>query len=502
MKLVILALLLLPSCALGAFRRGPGYTALKPPSQGAPASDVHNPDIAPPSSPSNSSTVSRNWSKLLDPAAWTSGLADVYKGVLGAKFWGEPRLRKSASATSTDAAVPLEPSASRNSTLHDGISSSLLGFHELGTNAYKQMLSMISSLRHSDAPMLRARQAKGSSSQNTESLQPKSSEVVAGTLASAGGHRMTLHKGLVQQGFEDTGFGARQSLLTWQVIASITLYAFIGANTASFVASAFQWPWFTSMLVNIFIWPVLTIGALLVLIFFRGLAKRQAKKYLATTAKNMHQEQAKTLKDQNALLAVDEAWCAYHVAHASHDLCIAKINNKNGRDEVVTPESLGKECRISENRALRWYKWLLGTASELTVGAVHVKTAELHCADASKICSTLFAIYHEDDHDTLSITDALNVLQGWAAGKYGASHIKSADMDYLINTLLAVLLSKCKCGSVNKTDWMKLADDYPEFFDVEPQYPQHVRYLRLMDRFRTELVQNPAKRGGQTSSKH
>jgi len=211
------------------------------------------------------------------------------------------------------------------------------------------------------------------------------------------------------------------------------------------------------------------------------------------------------LKDQtSALLAVDEAWCAYHVAHAAHDMCIAKINNKQGDKEVVTPESLREECQISEKRALRWYRWLAGgSASELTKGAVNVKVAELNCGDPTKICNTLFAIYHEDNHDTLSITDALNVLQGWSAGKYGASYMKSADMDYLINTLLAVLLSKCKCGSVNKTDWMKLADDYPEFFDVEPQYPQHVRYLRLMDRFRKELSANPAKlptRKGQLST--
>lgn len=290
---------------------------------------------------------------------------------------------------------------------------------------------------------------------------------------------MTTHKGLVQRGFEETGFGERQSLVTWEIVVSIALYGFIGANTASFVARAFQWPWVTSMLMNIFIWPVLTLGALLCLTFFRVLARRQAKKYLYGSKSR---QSAKTFKDQtSALLSVDEAWCAYHVAQAAHDMCVAKLNRKHGGKEVVTPKSLREECRISEKMALRWYRWLAGSASELTVRAVHVKTAELHCADPAKICSTLFALYHEDDHDTLSITDALNVLQGWGAGKYGANHVKSPEMDYLINSILAVLLSKCRYGSVHKADWMKLAEDYPEFFDVEPQYPQHVRYLRLIE---------------------
>lgn len=366
-----------------------------------------------------------------------------------------------------------QASDTHTNTTHSGQPPLHVVVRDYTVAAYKSFVALVKSSIHSNGTMLRAHHGKA------ESLQPKSSEVTAGTLVSSGGHRMTTHRGLVQKHFEETGFGARQSLLTWEVIASITLYAFIGANTASFVARAFQWPWVTSMLLNIFIWPVLSLGALLVLVFFRSLAKKQARKYLQTSRNN-----AKTLKDQtSALLAVDEAWCAYHVAHAAHDMCVAKMNDKSLRGkELVTPESLRQECHISEKRALRWYKWLAGSASELTARAVSVKTAELHCADPAKICATLFAIYHEDDHDTLSITDALNVLQGWAAGKYGASYIKSADMDYLINTLLAVLLSKCKCGSVTRADWMRLADDYPEFFDVEPQYPQHVRYIRLMDR--------------------
>jgi len=360
-------------------------------------------------------------------------------------------------------------------------------------STFKSVLSWMKSCLPVNATMLRAHRSQGNMSQSSENLQPKTSELADGTLGSAGGHSMTTHKGSVAKHFEETGFGARQSIFTWQVIASITLYAFIGANTASFVAKTFGWPWITSMLMNIFIWPVLILGAFLILIFCRTLAKKQAKKFLCDS--KPLKPSSKALKDQtSALLAVDEAWCAYHVAHAAHDMCIAKINNKQGDKEVVTPESLREECQISEKRALRWYKWLAGgSALELTKGAVNVKVAELNCGDPTKICNTLFAIYHEDNHDTLSITDALNVLQGWSAGKYGASYMKSADMDYLINTLLAVLLSKCRCGSVNKMDWMKMADDYPEFFDVEPQYPQHVRYLRLMDRFRKELAHNPAK---------
>lgn len=481
MKSVILSFLL-PSYVLATSRRGIG------PAHVAAASAADTPDATQLVRHSNSSsTALMGWSTYLDPASWKPGLSDAYKGVVSANVWGD-----SSSVFIGRRSAGSEASASPNTA-----STVLAGLQHFGISTYRSILGMVSSLGSSNATMLRAR----STPQNAESSQPKTSEVVAGTLGSAGGHRMTLHKGLVHQGFEDTGFGARQSLLTWEVIASITLYAFIGANTASFVARAFQWPWLTSMLLNIFIWPILSVGALMVLIFFRVLAKRQAQKFLTASK---HKHSAKMAKEQtSALLAVDEAWCAYHVAHSAHDLCLAKINNKHGVNEVVTPESLGKECKISEKRALRWYRWLAGSASELTVGAVHVKTAELNCADASKICNTLFAIYHEDDdQDTLSITDALNVLQGWAAGKYGASHIKSADMDYLINTLLAVLLSKCKHGSVNKADWMKLADDYPEFFDVEPQYPQHVRYLRLMDRFRTELAQNPGKRGAQRAAQH
>lgn len=404
-----------------------------------------------------------------------------------------PGSQKPAAPRPAQGSLPnfLDPSASARWN-----SSTLLGqLQDMGTTCYNYLLAMVSTLRKVNAPMLRAPRAKGGSSQDAESLQPKTHEVVAGTLGSTGGHRMTLHKGLVHTGFEESGFGARQSIVTWEVLACIILYAFIGANTASFVARAFQWPWVTSIFMNIFIWPVLTLGALLVLIFFRALAKRQAKKFFAPS---YDKHNANSLKNQtSALLAVDEAWCAYHVAHASHDLCFAKINNKHGANDVVTPEGLAKECHISEKRALRWYKWLLGSASELTVGAVHVKTAELHCADAAKICNTLFAIYHEDDHDNLSITDALNVLQGWGAGKYGASYIQKPEMDHLINTLLAVLLSKCKCGDVSKADWMRLADDYPEFFDVEPQYPQHVRYVRLMDKFQAELAQGLGKRGSQ-----
>jgi len=492
MKLVILALLFLPSYVLGTGRRGIGYHVIQPPAHRAAASVARNADSAPPIAHSNSTTVPMGWSRFLDPAAWISDLSDAYKGFLGSKFWGETRLRRSASVSNTE--VPLEASDSHNIIQHMRSPTFLVSLQDLGTTTYKYILAMVSPSAHSNATMLHAHEAKASSSPNAENLQPKTSEVVAGTLASAGGHRMTLHKGL--EVIEDTGFGASRSLLTWEVIACITLYAFIGTNTASFVARVFQWPWLTSMLVNVFIWPVLTLGALVILIFCRSLALRQAKKYFGPVQRTKNVEEDQT----SALLAVDEAWCAYHVAHASHDLCVAKINDKHGVNEVVTPESLGKESRTSEKGALRWYRWLLGSTSELTVGAVHVKTAELHCADASKICNTLFAIYHEDGHDTLSITDALSVLQGWAAGKYGASHVQSADMNYLINTLLAVLLSKCKCGSVNKADWMKLADVYPEFFDVEPQYPQHVRYLRLMDSIRTEAYpdwMNPATRGGQ-----
>jgi len=365
-------------------------------------------------------------------------------------------------------------------------------------------LSVASYLRPSTTAMLRANRGAGSASQKAQIVQPETSGVVAGTLASTGAHQMTLHKVLMHQSFQDTGFGSSifgRSLLTWEVVASITIYACIGANRANFVARTFQWPWLTSMIMNVFLWPLLTFGAFMILIFCRGFAKRQSQKYLAPAVKKLLS--TKPSKDPtSALLAIDEAWCAYHVAHASHDLCVAKINNKHRVNEVVTPESLLKESRASEKRALRWYRWLLGSSSELTVGAVHVKTAELHCADATKICNTLFEIYHEDGHDTLSITDALNVLQGWAAGKYGASHIQSDAMNYVINTVLAMLLSKSKCGSVHRTDWMKLADDYPEFFDVEPQYPQHVRYSRLMDSFqqpswiffRTEYA---SKSGGQ-----
>jgi len=460
-----------------------------------PAGDAaHN---APqPKKPNNDSPEAKQWSKFLE-SSWSEQNRKE-------KATAAQSQKATAAQSQKATAAPVDQSItaqSQNATHKGPLPMSFpatmrVAMQDVSLVAYsnfKSVLTWMKTYLPVNSTMLRAHRSKGNMSQNAETLQPKTSELADGTLGSAGGHRMTTHKGFIAKHFEDTGFGARQSIFTWQVIASITLYAFIGANTASFVAKTFGWPWITSILMNIFIWPVLTLVALLIIIFFRAVAKKQAKKFLCASKPPKHS--AKALKDQtSALLAVDEAWCAYHVAHAAHDMCIAKINNKQGDKEVVTAESLREECQISEKRALRWYKWLAGgSASELTKGVVNVKVAELNCADPTKICNTLFAIYHEDNHDTLSITDALNVLQGWSAGKYGASYMKSADMDYLINTLLAVLLSKCKCGSVNKTDWMKLADDYPEFFDVEPQYPQHVRYLRLMDRFRKELSHNPAK---------
>lgn len=516
-KLICLCLLL-PSRVSATGRRGIDYPPLRASARHPSGSDDHDPSGLPKAKGTDSSRVPGNASKLPDAESWTSNalvaacesisnaakkaykiVSNAYTGLVAAKVWGGTRLRRSgsmgdteaANATMTDtkAAMPLE--ASWHHYVQEGhgamVSTLLVSLEDLGTNTYKHAVGLLNALRNSRDTMANGNQTKT----NAQHLRANAAGIDSGPNASAVNRITTLRNGMAHQGLEDNGFGTRHPLLAWEAMAIASLYAFIGVNAGSFVARAFQWPWLTSILVNIFVWPAVGLCYLLILIFGRGLAARQAKKqYFASSAKSA--PDAKTLKDQSSALH-NEAWCAYQVAHASHDLCVAKINNKNGMDEVVTPESLGKKGRVSEKGALRWYRWLSGSSSELTVGAMHVKTAELHCADAAKICNTLFALYRECAPampDTLSIGDALNVLQGWAAGKYGAHLVKTDDMNYLINTLLAALLAKSKCGSVFKADWMQLGDDYPQFFDVEPQYPQHVRYLRLLDSFRPELAQN------------
>jgi len=227
--------------------------------------------------------------------------------------------------------------------------------------------------------------------------------------------------------------------------------------------------WF-SMLVNIFIWPVCTVVALPMLVFFRVLGKREARNYLFGSKNKSSKKRALTNED---------AWCAYHVAHAAHDQCAATINSLLHGREFVTVRSLKESCHISEKGALGWHRWLSCGSSELTVTAMLAKTAELPCADASKICCALFEIYDEPRSETLSVADALDVLQGWAAGKYGPGCVWTPDMEFLINTLLThVRLGES--DHVHKSDWMKLANVYPEFFDVESKLSQHARYLRLM----------------------
>merc|ERR1719199_1321511 len=107
------------------------------------------------------------------------------------------RLRASLASTKTQGMQPntsaatSEASQSQGKTVHNGQSSIRVALQDFGAAVYKSILALVTSSPHPKAAMLRAHKASGSVQQNTEKLQPKTSEVAAGTLVSTGGHRLT-----------------------------------------------------------------------------------------------------------------------------------------------------------------------------------------------------------------------------------------------------------------------------------------------------------------------
>merc|ERR1712070_229206 len=108
------------------------------------------------------------------------------------------------------------------------------------------------------------------------------------------------------------------------------------------------------------------------------------------------------------------------------------------------------------------------------------KAAELHNADATKICGILFDVYDEDGSGIIYQADATEMLHSWCIGKYGAI-CDCDDLQGLIKTLIAHAklndVSQAEC--VTKQELMRLADKFPELFDTSEKFPPHVRYLKL-----------------------
>lgn len=263
---------------------------------------------------------------------------------------------------------------------------------------------------------------------------------------------------------EQFGIFAEKLLFTMEVLVGFVMYAFVGVATISLVIQAFQCPSKVAHIANI-VWPIsLSLAIIWICIqWVKG--------------------GPKVIKDDCADADKTPAMGQDDMQH----LCIAKLNESFDLRQPVTPQSLSEKLQLPQAKAERWYKWFAGGKSELTLNMMRSKAAELHNADATKICSILFEVYDEDGSGIISQSDATEVLHSWCIGKYGAI-CDCDDLQGLIKTLIAhaKLIDVSHPESITKQEWMRLADKFPEFFDTSDNFPPHVRYLRLMCKLRKE----------------
>jgi len=267
---------------------------------------------------------------------------------------------------------------------------------------------------------------------------------------------------------ESYGVLSYEVLVSIELLVVIAVYVFIGVSTATYVSDAFHCSWTLAMLINMFIWPITTIVAGVVLAFQR------LSEYLSKLRSSAANKSEKVKLDH--FLSI--------VNHGTPQFCAAKLTEKFGAMETVTPKSLAEKLQMPEAKAVRWHKWLARGNPELSLNMLLCRAAELHKADGKKICRILFEIYDENDDGVLPRSEAKEVLQNWCLGKYGTTCLKNMGMEQVIETLMGQMTFSG--GDINKIEWMRLADKCPEFFETEPQYPEHVRYLRLLCRVRME----------------
>jgi len=247
-----------------------------------------------------------------------------------------------------------------------------------------------------------------------------------------------------------------------ELVVFVAVYAFVGVNTASYVSDAFGCSWSFAMVINTAIWPVTVTAA------FFALAIQHMKALMVK--RNLPPSATDNAKLDNLLSLVH---------HGTPQFCVARLTEKLGGMETVTPEILVDRLQIPRAKAIRWHKWLARGNPELSLNMLLCRAAELHKAEGKKICRILFEIYDENDDGVLSRSEAKEVLQNWCIGKYGATVLKDDGMLQFIDSLMGqVSFSE---GDINKTEWMRLADNFPELFETESQSPEDVRNKVRMD---------------------
>jgi hypothetical protein len=275
-------------------------------------------------------------------------------------------------------------------------------------------------------------------------------------------------KRVVFDAVEAAGMLAYQFLLAVEVIVLAAIYVFVGVNTADYVSRSLHCLWSLAVLINAFLWPIT------VPMTFLALALQQCKRHFTSWSKPTAAESDSVKFDQ--FLSI--------VNRGTPQFCNAKLTEKFGGLETVTPKCLGEKLQIPEVKALRWHKWLARGNPELSLNMLLCRAAELHKADGKKICRILFEVHDENDDGVLPRSEAKEVLLNWCTCKYGTTCLSSSGMEQVIETLMGQI--SYSGGDINKIEWMKLAERCPEFFETEPQSPEHVRYLRLLCRVRME----------------